>query len=89
MATKYFAATASDGLTVVRPSATRTYTAASILKRQGEKHWRSSWSGTRALAEKVSHYQMAGDLIEVVDAREVDKAEYLKLKAAFDASVVW
>lgn len=89
MATKYFAATASDGLTAVRSSASRTYTAANLVKREGEKHWRSSWAGTRALAEKVKNYNMAGDKLEIVDAREVDKAEYLKLKAAFDASVVW
>jgi len=91
MTTKYFAATASDGQTVVRSSANRTYAAATITKRQGEKHWRSSWAGTRALAEKAHArtYHMAGDKNEIVDAREVDKAEYLTLKAAWEASVVW
>lgn len=87
MPTKYFAATASDGQTVVRSSANRTYTAASITKRQGEKHWRSSWAGTRALAEKAHTYAMAGDKTEIVDAREVTPAEYQQLKAAWEATV--
>jgi len=87
MATKYFAATASDGQTVVRSSASRTYTAAHVVKRSGEGHWRSSWAGTRALAEKASRYCAPGDTTEIVDAREVDRAEYLKLKAAWEATV--
>ncbi len=88
MATKYFAATASDGQSVVRQSATRDYTAASISKRVRERHWRSSWSSTHALAEKVRWYALPGDVTEIVEAREVARAEYLTLKAAWERKVL-
>jgi hypothetical protein len=87
MPTKYFAATASDGQPVVRSSRSREYIAASITKRARERHWRSSWSSTRALAEKVRWYDLPGDVTEIVEAREVTHAEYLALKAEWERTV--
>ncbi len=86
MPTRYFAATASEGTPVVRSSASRFYTAASLVKYPNDTQWGSSWSSTRALAERVRWGGHAA-ATEVVDAREVTRAEYLRLKAEFEGTV--
>ncbi len=85
MPTRYFAATASEGTPVVRSSASRVYTAASLVKYPNDTQWGSSWSSTRDLAEKV-RWPSVHARVEVVEAREVTRAEYRRFKAEWEGT---